>query len=53
MHKEGFSYGFHISFMGPQIATYCDNLKSARDLSDVVMQKVASLNYIHQYYKRI
>lgn len=37
----GIRKDFHISFMGPHIATDCMNLKSAWELPDIVARKIA------------
>lgn len=35
-----FTMGFRIPYTGPQVATDCTNLKSARELLEVVVKKI-------------
>lgn len=38
---SGFTSGFRIPYTGPRVATDCSNLKSARELPDVIRTKIA------------
>ena len=37
---DGFCYGFRLGYVGPRVACWAENLRSAKELPDVVWRKL-------------